>query len=244
MNNLKLEKIINKYLNINNYKDNIYNGLQIEGKKKIKKIITGVTINLPLIKKAIKNNADAIIVHHGLFWKKKLSNINGILKKKIKNILINDINLYSWHLPLDFHPKIGNNIIIANLLNLKIKIYSDNKYPILIGNKKSNFIKKINKIFKSKFYFHKSKNKKIKIIGICSGSGQKYIEYSIYKYNIDTYITGEISDITFDIIKEYDINYFSIGHYSSEIEGIKKLGIWIQKQYNIDTKFININNPF
>ncbi len=240
MNNLKLEKKINKYLKSNNIKDISINGLQIEGKKNINKIITCITINNLIIKKCIKNKYNTIICHHGLLWKNENLNIIGIKKKIIKNILINNINIYCWHLPLDIHPKIGNNIILAKKINVNIKKLPNKNYPLIIGyNNKKKIIKKILKL-NIKFKFIKSKKKKIKKIAICTGKGDYYIEKCILKYNIDTYITGEISEYKIILSKNYDINLFILGHHNSEIYGMKTLSKKINKKYNIYTKFINI----
>ncbi len=242
MNNYKLEKIINKYLlKKKKIKDLTINGLQIEGKKKIKKIITCVTINNYIIKKSLKKNIDAIISHHALIWNKNPL-IKGIKKKYILNILKKNINIYTWHLPLDIHPKIGNNVLLSKKLNIKIKKLPKNNFPVLIGKIKKNFnlIKKIKKNIKN-FNHIKSKKKNIYKIGICCGSGENFLEKAIWKYKIDTYITGEISEKTIYIIKEYKINTIILGHHSSEIYGIKKLGSWIKKKNNkINVKFINI----
>ncbi len=245
MNNLKLNKIINKYLNNNFIKDNSINGIQIEGKKKIKNIITCVTINDFIIKKAIFNKVDTLIAHHGILWKNNIFSIRGIQKKRIYKILLNNINIYAWHLPLDIHPKIGNNVILAKKIKTKIKILPTNKFPVLICkiNNQKNIFKKIKKQTKN-FFFYKSKKKNIKKIGICSGCGEKFLEKSILEYNIDTYITGEISENSFYIFKEYDINIFIIKHYISEIYGIKKLGEWIKKKFKINVNFLNSFNEY
>ncbi len=245
MNNLKLNKIINKYLNSKYIIDNSINGIQIEGKKNIKKIFTCVTINDFVIKKAISNKVDTLIAHHGILWKNNIPNIIGIQKKRIYKILLNNINIFAWHLPLDIHPKIGNNIIIAKKMNIKIKKLPTNNFPVLIGkiNKKKYIFKEIKKQIKN-FYFYKNKNKKIKRIGICSGYGGSFLEKSILDYNIDTYITGEISENNFYIFKEYNINILIIKHYISEIYGIKKLGKWIKKKFNINVNFLNTYNKY
>ncbi len=245
MNNIKLENIINKYLNSNKIKDNAINGLQIEGEKKIKNIITSVSINIKLINKTIKNKANTIIVHHGILWHNDNHKIYGIKRKIIKKILLNNINLYAWHLPIDIHPKIGNNISIARKINIKkIISHSKKKFPVLICKTNNDKIyKKILKLSQNIHYI-KSKNKKIHIIGICSGSGQKFLEKAILLYNIDTYISGEISENIFYIIKSYNINFFALGHYKSEINGINNLGKFIKKKNYIKTKFIKINNPY
>ncbi len=245
MNNLKLNQIINKYLNSDYIKDNSVNGIQIEGKKNIKNIYTCVTINNFVIKKAILNKVDTLIAHHGILWKNNFLNIIGIQKKRIHKILLNNINIFAWHLPLDIHPKIGNNVIIAKKLNTNIKILPTNKFPVLLCklNNNKNIFKKIKKQTRN-FYFHQSKKKKINKIGICSGCGEKFLEKSILEYNIDTYITGEISENYFYIFEEYDINIFIIKHYISEIYGIKKLGKWIKKKFKLNVSFLNSFNEY
>ncbi len=236
MNNFKLEKNINKYLNSKNIKDISINGLQIEGKNEIKKIILIVSIYSLIIKKIDWNKFDTIICHHGLFWKKNNKNIIGIKKKIIKKIIKNNINVFCWHLPLDINNKIGNNIELIKKLKIKIqKIWKEK--PFIIG--KSNI--KIKKIIEKKFKnykFIKSKNKNINKIGLCTGSGEKFIEKLIIKYNIDTYITGEISEKNIYMIYYYDINLFLLGHDNSEIYGLKKLGIFIKNNFNLYTKLI------
>ncbi len=244
MNNFKLNNIINKYLNTKNIKDNSINGMQIEGKKNIKNILTCVSINNFIIDKALFYKIDTIISHHGILWHNDIPNIIGIKKKRIYKILINNINIFSWHLPLDIHPKIGNNIIIANKLDIKTIKLPNNNFPVLIG--KINTKKKINQLIKKNknIYFLKSKKKKIKKIGICSGLGEKYLEKTILNYNIDTYITGEILENSFYIIKEYDINIIIMKHHISEIYGIKKLGEWIEKNFYIKVFFLDTFNIY
>lgn len=234
MKNIKLEILLNKYLKNYNIKDKSLNGLQIGGKNIINKIITSVSLTPNLIKKSILLKFNTIIVHHGILWKNNniLSNFN---KSIIKNILKNNINLFAWHIPLDIHKNIGNNILLSKKLNLKTKILPNKNNPYIISKiyKKDNLIHKIKKIFKI-FIYYKVK-KKINKICICCGNGNNFIEKSIIKYNIDTYITGEISEINFNIIKKYNINLIILGHEESEIYGIKKLSKIITKKYNIKT---------
>ncbi|EFA29018.1 conserved hypothetical protein, partial [Haemophilus influenzae HK1212] len=119
MNNLELEQLINQKLSSDKINDYAPNGLQVEGKTEIKKIITGVTASQALIDYAISQNADAILVHHGYFWKSENPCIRGMKGKRIKALLVNDINLYGYHLPLDVHPELGNNAQLAKLLDIE-----------------------------------------------------------------------------------------------------------------------------
>ncbi len=238
MNNLKLNKIINKYLRSKYIKDISFNGIQVEGKKNIKNIITCVTINKYIIEKTIINKYDAIISHHGLLWNNSISNIIGIQKKRISKIILNKINIFSWHLPLDIHPKIGNNIQIAKKNYINVKKLPNKNFPVLIGKIK-NKKKFLNITKKKNIRFYKSIKKSIYKVGICSGNGSKFLEKSILDYNIDTYITGELLEKDFYIFKEYDINIIILKHYISEIYGIKSLGKWIENKLNLNVTFIN-----
>lgn len=245
MNNFKLEKIINEYLKINQYKDCVPNGLQVEGVSIVKKIITGVTASQDLIDQSIKLKTDAIIVHHGFFWKNEPVQILNMKKKRIKKLLCNNINLYSYHLPLDAHPIVGNNAQLGNLINIKKISYI---CPILpIGQldksiKPKKFRKKLQKKFKKKPFYIENKEKKIKKIAWCTGSGQNLLEKAA-QAGADAFVTGEVSEKIFHIAKEMNINFYSLGHHTTEIYGIQALGEWLKKKYGFLVNFINIFNP-
>ncbi|QCI17121.1 Nif3-like dinuclear metal center hexameric protein [Buchnera aphidicola (Aphis helianthi)] len=246
MENFILEKIINKKL-FNNYnKDIVPNGLQIEGDKIVKKIITGVSACQDLLNSALYYKANAIIVHHGYFWEKESKYIQNVQRNRLKTILSNNINLYSWHMPLDIHPELGNNIQIAKKLNISIK--GEILPYVLWGflEHKINafdFANKIEKVFKKKpIHFYKNAPDYINRIAWCSGRGQNFIKQA-YKFGIDAFLTGEISEETIYIAKELGVHFFSIGHYCSEKYGIKSLGKWLHKTYNLDVMFIDVYNP-
>ncbi|CAL4322407.1 GTP cyclohydrolase 1 type 2 [Buchnera aphidicola (Neophyllaphis podocarpi)] len=247
MNNKKLEKIINKKLNSSDFKDFTPNGLQIEGEYYIKKIVTGVTACKELIDQAINIKANTIIVHHGYFWNNEKQIITGMKRLRLKSILSNNINLYSWHLPLDMNLKLGNNIKIAEQLGIKFKKCIMNK--IFIGEFEKNITaqelrEKIKQIYNRKPIYcgYKRPMSNIKNLAWCSGAGQKYINLAI-EIGADAFITGEISEQTMHYAKENKIHFFSAGHHATEIEGIKSLGNWLVKKYKLDIKFINIYNP-
>jgi len=119
MHNLALENLLNQKLNSDTINDYAPNGLQVEGKVEVKKIITGVTASQALIDYAVEQKADALLVHHGYFWKSENPCIRGMKGKRIKTLLVNDINLYGYHLPLDVHPELGNNAQLAQLLGIE-----------------------------------------------------------------------------------------------------------------------------
>ncbi|VFP78185.1 GTP cyclohydrolase 1 type 2 [Buchnera aphidicola (Cinara cuneomaculata)] len=248
MNNFFLEQIINKKLHSNKYKyDYTPNGLQVEGRSEVTKIITGVTACKRLIYKAIQYNADAIIVHHGYFWNNQDKRILGMHRKRLKMLLSNNINLYSWHIPLDVHPKLGNNVQLGKLLNINI---SNNITPyVLCGKFKKkhtsasliNIIKK--KLDRTPFHYGNTGPKYINHIAWCTGKGQNFFN-QITHLKLDAYLTGEISEDTVHIAEENNIHFFALGHHATERSGISVLGKWLSsKDKNLKVKFIDIYNP-
>lgn len=245
MKNTLLEEIINKKLKTKYYKDFTYNGLQIEGCSNVKKIITGVTSCKLLLEQAVFHKAHAVIVHHGIFWDNSPKNIQGFMRKRLKIILLNNINLYSWHLPLDANLEIGNNSYIEKILKIN-RLGKLNNF-VWWGNFSHSIsgeilYKKIFSLFKKK-PIHIPAKKRIFSVAWCSGKGQKFI-HEVIKNNIDCFITGEISEETTHYARESNIHFFSVGHHATEKGGIKLLGKWLSNTYKeLDVKFINIENP-
>ncbi|WMY97637.1 MAG: Nif3-like dinuclear metal center hexameric protein [Arsenophonus sp.] len=246
MHNLKLEKIINTYLGIDKYHDSVPNGLQVEGCEEIKKIVTGVTASQSLLNTAVCLKAHAIIVHHGYFWKNESNLIKNIKRKRLKTLLSNNINLYAYHIPLDAHPVIGNNVQLGNIIGVNIDDYITPLLPVgrfSIPISSSELMTRLkNRLDRQPLYYGDFISKKISTVAWCSGKGQKFIE-TVAKLGIDAFITGEVSEETFHISKEMKIHFYSAGHHATERYGIKALGEWIKKNYNLDVTFIDIPNP-
>ncbi|XBC44899.1 MAG: Nif3-like dinuclear metal center hexameric protein [Buchnera aphidicola (Schlechtendalia chinensis)] len=246
MKNTVLENVINKKLNSAQFNDCIPNGLQIEGSQKIKKIITGVTACQELLNIAVKKRADAVIVHHGYFWNNSEKTIKGMLRIRIKTILENNINLYCWHLPLDYHPKLGNNVQIGKMLDIKLKGYILPLVPWGILKEKvtaKEMIATITKRFgRIPFHYECNASKKIMKVAWCSGKGQSFINAAA-QFGIDAFLTGEVSEETIHVAKENNFHFFSIGHHASECGGIIALTEWIRNISNLDITFINVYNP-
>ena len=250
MNNLELEQLINQKLSSDKINDYAPNGLQVEGKTEIKKIITGVTASQALIDYAISQNADAILVHHGYFWKSENPCIRGMKGKRIKSLLVNDINLYGYHLPLDVHPELGNNAQLAKLLDIEnlqplekgavsIPVWGELKEP-MTGE---NFAEKIEKVLNRKpLICIENGPHLIRKIGICTGGGQGYIDLAA-EQGCDAFITGEVSEQTIHSAREQGLHFFSAGHHATERYGIKALGEWLAKEYGFDVEFKDIDNP-
>lgn len=254
LNNLELERILDEKLNSRAISDYAPNGLQVEGKAEIRKIITGVTATLPLIEKAIAKNADAILVHHGYFWKSENPCIRGMKGKRIKALLQHEINLFGYHLPLDIHLELGNNAQIAkhigasNLLGMEdkpnsIPVIAEFDTAISAEELKSRLEKTLQRnVILCNEFVDGSLHKPIKKVGICSGGGQGYIDLAFEK-GCDAFISGEISEQTTHSAREQGIYYFACGHHATERDGVKALGEWLAENYGIEVEFIDIDNP-
>ncbi len=242
-------KFCNEYLKADTFNDYCYNGLQIEGKEDISKIVTGVSLSKQFIKKAIDEKADMIIVHHGLF-KNQLGDpprIIGIFRDRIKLLLEHNINLCGYHLPLDAHPEIGNNISLARLLELhnierlNSPFYGDIGY---IGDLKKEmkfieFVAYVDKMLNTNSYILAAGNEFVKKVGIISGGSS--IEYSeAYGQGADTFIAGDIKENVVREVEEIGMNFINAGHYNTEKLGVQNLGKLVSETFKIWTKFIDV----
>ncbi len=245
----KITTYLNELLKPELFKDYCPNGLQIEGKDEVKKIITGVTGCVELFEKAIAENADGILVHHGIIWNFERPVYKGAYKKRVKMLLENDINLWAYHLPIDAHEQYGNNAILADLFGLI------NKQGF--GEYQGNYIgiKGETQETDPDYYFTKVKNelnpdavifpygpKHIKTIGIISGGAQKEFNQAISQ-KIDMYITGEISEYNMHMAKEEKVHFVSAGHHITERFGVRKIGEILEKKFGLEAKFIDVPNP-
>ncbi|WP_109128042.1 Nif3-like dinuclear metal center hexameric protein [Aggregatibacter segnis] len=250
MHNLALENLLNQKLNSDTINDYAPNGLQVEGKAEIKKIITGVTASQALIDYAVKQKADALLVHHGYFWKSENPCIRGMKGKRIKTLLVNDINLYGYHLPLDVHPELGNNAQLAQLLGIDdLQPLEQNAVSIPVcGTLKEpltaeQFAERIEQVLKRRPLICTENGPHfIRKIGICTGGGQGYIDLAAAQ-GCDAFITGEVSEQTIHSAREQGIHFFAAGHHATERYGVKALGEWLANEQGFDVEFKDMDNP-
>lgn len=251
MNNLQLEKLLNEKLSPQLIKDYSPNGLQVEGAAEINVVVTGVTASQALIDKAVELNADALLVHHGYFWKGEPEPIRGMKGKRIRTLIKNDINLLGYHLPLDIHPELGNNAELARRLEIEVEggLEGHPQSVAMFGRLKqpltgAQLAERINRAL-DRAPLHiapDNADKLIETIGWCTGGGQDYIELAA-QHGLDAFISGEISERTTYSARELDIHYFAAGHHATERYGIKALGEWLAAEHGLDVTFIDIDNP-
>lgn len=239
----------------NEFKDYAPNGLQIEGKSEVRKLVTAVSASLDAIEHAIDLNADALLVHHGYFWKGEDSPIVGMKAKRIKKLIQHDISLIAYHLPLDAHPIWGNNAAIADLLGLSTMFPLDPSARHSIGNY-GEFTTAISpydlqQLLRQNIQLHPTdtpilhlpaEKTSIKKVGFCTGAAQDYI-HQAYAMGCDAFISGEVSERTFYEAKELNVHYFACGHHATERYGIQRLGQAVAEHFGLEYDYIELYNP-
>lgn len=250
--NQELTDYVNQLLMIDQYQDYAPNGLQVEGKNTIHKIVTGVTACQKLLDEAIKHQADAVMVHHGYFWKGEPAEMISMKYQRLSKLIKHDINLLAYHLPLDGHITYGNNICLAQRLDLTFQ----KEHPVkpganivMLGNNNSpvspvEFGKRISQALnRTPLRVGSDDQRLIEKVAWCTGAGQDFLADVAYQNAIDAFITGEINERTTHIARELDVHFYSAGHHATERDGIRVLGDHIADKFNIDVEFIDIDNP-
>lgn len=232
------------------FKDYAPNGLQIEGRSEVKKILCAVTASQDAIDAAIAKQADLLLVHHGYFWKGEPYPITGMRGKRIKALIQNDISLVGYHLPLDSHPILGNNAMIAKILGLENIEALDPSERNPIGNigylKAPISPEAFKHVLTEKLGFDtihlKAEKSLIQKVGFCTGGAQDFIGKAA-TMNCDAYISGEVSERTFYEAKELDVHYYACGHHATERYGVQQLAQAIAEKFNIKSEYFELNNP-
>ncbi len=244
-----LEKKLNNLLEIDKYQDMCPNGLQVEGKREIKKIVTGVSACVELFEEAINRNADAILTHHGLIWNFEKPLYKGGYKKRIQLLLENEINLFGYHLPLDGDSVYGNNAIIAKILGVKNVQPFDEYKGAYIGccgifenHSAAELFEVVKREINPDALILPFGPDKVESIGIISGGAQKEIKEAVLQ-GLDVFLTGEASEHIYHYAKEEGIHFIAAGHHATEVFGIRALGNHIQEKFGIEVEYVNIHNP-
>lgn len=233
------------------WNDYCVNGLQVEGVEKIDRAVLGVSISEKLIREAIKRKAKLIMVHHGIFKSDIPAppEVKGHMRTRLKLLLEHDINLMGFHLPLDAHPIIGNNISILNRLGLKkTDVINSPGYGEIgfVGKTTKaiaflDFVKFVEKSLNTKAYHIAGKEKQVKTVGIVSGGASPDFAVAA-ELGADTYICGDIRESVVRAVEEVGINFINAGHYNTEKFGIQNLGALVAKKFGIKAEFVEVPN--
>ena len=232
------------------FKDHGPNGLQVEGKVEVGKIVSGVTASLALIEAAVAARADAIFVHHGLFWRGQTGAVTGWMKQRLALLLQHDINLYAYHLPLDAHPDLGNNAQLGLQLGLTATSRFGDQNLGFLGAKTDGgsfagalaLSEHVKKVLNRPVTLVNRAQAAIKNIAWCSGGAQGYFEAAIAA-GADAFITGEISEPQAHYAREMNVAFIACGHHASERYGAPAVAAHVAGQFGLAHEFIDIDNP-
>ncbi|WP_300655937.1 Nif3-like dinuclear metal center hexameric protein [Pseudomonas sp.] len=238
-----------RYLNAARISDYCPNGLQIEGRSQVRRIVSGVTASQALVDAAVEAEADVLLVHHGYFWKGENPCITGMKQRRLKTLLSNDISLLAYHLPLDLHPEVGNNVQLAAQLDITVEGPLDPDDPRTVGLLGSlrepmsprDFARRVQEVLGREPLLVEGPEV-VRRIGWCTGGGQGYIEQAIAA-GVDLYLTGEASEQTFHSARENGISFIAAGHHATERYGVQALGDYLARRFAIEHLFIDCPNP-
>ncbi len=243
----EIESHLYVLLDTGRFRDYGPNGLQVEGKPEVRKIVSGVTASLALIDAAIAAQADAILVHHGLFWKGQDGRLTGWLKARVEKLLAHQVNLFAYHLPLDAHPEFGNNAQFG----AKLKLVPDGRF----GEQDLGFIGSPAQpltlaALTALLQFRVGRppvvvegdGRPLRRIAWCTGGAQGYFEAAIAA-GADAYITGEISEPQAHYARETGVAFLACGHHASERFGAPAVAAQVAQHFGLEHEFIDIENP-
>jgi dinuclear metal center YbgI/SA1388 family protein len=245
-----LETYLNQLLNVHKFRDYAPNGIQVEGRVEVKRIVTGVTASQALLDAAVEQGADAVLVHHGYFWKGESPVLRGMKKRRIMTLLKHDMSLLGYHLPLDAHPELGNNAQLAALLGIRVDGVMDEREQQGVGNigtvahpiSLAAFGQHVATTLAREPLLIAGGAHPVKRIAWCTGGAQGYIQQAL-ALGADTYLSGEISEHTVHFARENGIHYIAAGHHATERYGIKALGEHLAQQFGVEHLFLDLNNP-
>ncbi|MEI7455829.1 MAG: Nif3-like dinuclear metal center hexameric protein [Nitrosomonadales bacterium] len=247
---MKLDQLVDynaSLLQTGQFKDYCPNGLQVEGRSEIRRIATAVTASKQVIDEAIAWGADAILVHHGYFWRNEDPCIVGVKKGRLAKLLAHDVSLLAYHLPLDARPELGNNARLGLALGLReqgrfgeqnIAYHGALDAPMSLAD----FTGRIESALQRKPQVLGQPEKLLHRAAWCSGGGQGYFEAAIAQ-GVDVFVTGEVSEQSYHLAAETGVAFISAGHHATERFGIQALGDHLSSRFELQHRFFDQDNP-
>jgi dinuclear metal center YbgI/SA1388 family protein len=244
----ELEIYLNQLLDITHFRDYCPNGLQVEGRSEVHQLISGVTASFEFLQAAVEAGADAIIVHHGYFWRGEDPCIVGMKRRRISHLLAHDVALLAYHLPLDAHPKLGNNAQLGQ----KLHFAETGRFGEQEIAMQGTLLSGISSLRDLRMNIERMVYRKPLVIGDdewlvrriawCTGAAQDYFDEAI-SLGVDAFITGEISERMVHASRESGVAFISAGHHATERYGIQALGEHISRKFGITHKIIAGDSP-
>ncbi len=246
----QLADAFDRLLQPERFKDYGPNGLQVEGRPEVRRIVSGVTASRALIEAAVAARADALFVHHGLFWRGQDGRVTGWMKQRLALLLRHDINLFAYHLPLDAHPELGNNAQLGAVLGLQAQARFGEQDLGFLGARRdgSSFdgpqalADHVSQVLGRDVTLVEGGGGPVSRVAWCTGGAQGYFEAAIAA-GAQAFITGEISEPQAHYARECGVAFLACGHHASERYGAPAVAAHVAAQMGIDHRFIDIDNP-
>ena len=243
----QIENCLNALLAPECFKDYGPNGLQIEGRSAVTRIVSGVTASLALIEAAISEQADAILVHHGLFWRGQDGRLVGWLGERVRRLMAHGINLFAYHLPLDAHPELGNNA----QLGLRLGLTADGRFgeqalgfagPAAANASLALLADRVQQALGRAPLVLPGDGRPLARVGWCTGGAQAYFEAAIAA-GVDAFVTGEVSEPQAHLARETGVAFLACGHHATERYGAPAVAAHVAEKFGLVHRFIEIDNP-
>lgn len=235
-----------QFLNVRQFRDYAPNGLQVAGRPQISKVVAGVSANRALIEAAIAEGADALVVHHGFFWKGEDPCLTGWRRERIRLLLQHDLNLFAYHLPLDAHPEVGNNAQLAQRMGWQITAQTGEQGLLNLGSGPHSTLAELGAALALQLQREPlllgDPQQPLRRLAWCTGGAQGYFEEAILA-GADVFITGEVSERMADMARESGVAFVSAGHYATEQYGVQALAAHWAAQFGVSYHFVPVPNP-
>ncbi|MEZ5626423.1 MAG: Nif3-like dinuclear metal center hexameric protein [Rhodocyclaceae bacterium] len=243
----ELQRYLDTLLNVAAMKDYCPNGLQVEGRPEVGRIVCGVTASQALLDAAVAREADAVLVHHGYFWRGEEARVVGLRKRRLKTLLTHDISLLAYHLPLDAHPDLGNNAQLARHMGWTTTGAFGEQSLGLVGEvpqvvSADDIAGQLSRVLGREAMRVGDGARPVRRVAWCTGAAQSMFESAIAA-GCDVFVSGEISEPTVHLARESGVPYIAAGHHATERYGVQALGEHLARQFGLDCPFVDVDNP-
>ena len=247
MERAELQRYLDNLLEVGRFRDYSPNGLQVEGRAEIRRIVCGVTASQALLDAALARDADAVLVHHGYFWRGEDACVTGLRRKRLGTLLGSDINLFAYHLPLDAHPELGNNAQLGRLMGWTPEGRFGEQDIGWIGQlaqptRAELLVRQLAARLGREPLLLGEPARAVKRIAWCTGGAQGYFEQAI-ACGVECFVSGEASEQTTHLARESGVAYLAVGHHASERYGVQALGAHLAERWGLEVDFVDVDNP-
>ncbi len=234
-------------LQVERFRDHCPNGLQVQGRREIRRIISGVSACMGLLKAAVEQDADLVLVHHGYFWKSEDARVIGIKRDRLGYLLRHDLNLVAYHLPLDAHPELGNNAQLAARLGFTTQGWFGEQAIAAHGRLTqpatlAELGARVTAVLGREPLLVGEAHRKLARVAWCSGAAQDHLPQAV-ALGVDAFLTGEISEYSVHLARESGVAFIAAGHHATERYGAQALGDHLAQRFGLAHRYIDISNP-